>query len=95
MKNVLLALVAIVVLLVLAGFVMGYISYTKHDGAATITVDTNELEKVKQKTTEATADVIEDIGDAAREGGRELEEAGNEMQRETTTTGNEPDAPSR
>jgi Flp pilus assembly protein TadB len=89
MKNFLLLLVAAVAILVVAGFVMGYISYSKQDGAATITVDTDELENAKQKTREATADVFEDVGDAARKGGRKMEEAGNKLQQET---GNEPDA---
>jgi Flp pilus assembly protein TadB len=92
MKTFLLYLVGAIAILIVFGFVFGYITYSKQNGDATITVDTEQLEEAKKKTREATAEVAEDIGDAARKGGRKLEEAGDELQRETTNNRRDPDA---
>jgi uncharacterized protein YxeA len=92
MKTVLLYLVGAIAILIAFGFVFGYITYSKQNGDATITVDGERLEEAKKKTREATAEVAEDLGDAARSGGRKLEEAGDDLQRETTNNRRDPDA---
>jgi uncharacterized protein YxeA len=92
MKTVLLYLVGAIAILIVFGFVFGYITYSKQNGDATITVDSERLEEAKKETREVTADVAEDIGDAARAGGRKLEEAGDELQLETSDNSREPDA---
>lgn len=84
MKTALAYLAAAIVLFIALGFAVGWFSFTSEGDHSNIRIETREIEEAGDKTTRAAADALEGVGDAVRHGGRELEKAGDDLQRETT-----------